>query len=157
MSRKKFAQDGARDFSDEELSQQVLEGSSMNRIECCKDKDGVVCYLRAIQGHSGGIAVDPNLMGYFLIFQHWKKYLCHRGRSCDCQSVLECGWILGGKERDTARQAVFLIPTNPFGNDPEEQRAHEDLTVPQKALYITSWKPTQKCSILGTIVRSGGS
>ena len=31
-----------RDFSDDELSQQVLEGSTLNRIEYCKDKDGVI-------------------------------------------------------------------------------------------------------------------
>ena len=76
--RKKFAQDGARDFGDDGWSQQVLEGRTQNGIDYCKDKDGVICYLRAIQGYSGGIAVDPNLMGYFLIFQQWKKYLYHR-------------------------------------------------------------------------------
>ena len=66
-----------------------------------------------------------------------------RGRSCDYQSVLEYGLIPGGKEKDKARQAVFLTPTNPFRNDPEGERAHDDLTVPQKGPYITSWKPTQ--------------
>ena len=75
VSIKKFAQDGARDFSDDEWSQQVLEGSTKKRIEYCKDKDGVICYLGAVKGHSGGIAVGPKIMGYFLISQHWKKYL----------------------------------------------------------------------------------
>ena len=84
----------------------------------------------------------------FLISQHWKKYLYQRGRSWDCQSVLEYGLIPGGKEKDKARQAVFLTPTNLFGNDPEEERAHDDLTVP----YITSWNAATRC----TTIRSGG-
>ena len=143
VSIDKFAQDGARDFSDDQWSQQVLGGSTKKRIEYYKDKDGVLCYSGAVQGHSGGIAVGPKIMGYFLISQHWKKYLYQRGRSCDCQSVLDNGLIPWGKETDKARQAVFLTPTNPFGNDPEEERAHDDLTVPQKGPSITSWKPSQ--------------
>ena len=104
---KKFAQDGARVFSDVECLQQVLEGSTMNRIEYCKHKDGVICVLRAIQGCSGGIAVDPNIMVYVLNPQHWKKDLYQRGRSCDCQSVLECGWVPGGKEKDKRSSGCF--------------------------------------------------
>ena len=80
-----------------------------------------------------------------------------RGLSWTYQSALEHGLIPGGKEKDKARQAVFLTLTNPSGNDPEEERAHGDLTVPQKGPSITSWKTNSKCSILGTTVRSGGS
>ena len=32
------------------------------------------------------------------------------------------GLVPGGKEKDKARQSVFLTPTNPCGNDPEEER-----------------------------------
>ena len=47
----------------------------------------------------------------------------------------------GRKEKDKARQAVFLTPTNLFGNDPEEKEPHDDCTFPQKVhttkmLYI---------------------
>ena len=52
-----------------------------------KTKMESLCYLGAVKGHSGGIAVNPKIMGYFLISQHWKKYFYHRGRSWDCQSV----------------------------------------------------------------------
>ena len=119
------------------------KAAQWTELNLAKTKMESLCYLRAIQGHSRGIAVDPNSMGYILLSQHWKKHLDHRGRSCDCQSVLEYGLIPGGKEKDKALQAVFLTPTNRFGNDPEEERAHDDLTVPQKGPSITSWKPTQ--------------
>ena len=29
-----------------------------------KTKMGILCYLRAIQGHFGGIPIEPELMGY---------------------------------------------------------------------------------------------
>ena len=90
-------------------------------------------------------------MDYVLKPQHWKKYFFHRGHKWNFLSFLGNGFIPGGREKDKARQEVFLTQTNPSGNDPEEERAHNDLTVPQKALYIT------KCSILGTIVKSAGS
>ena len=48
--------------------------------------------------------------------------------------------IPGGKEKNKARQAVFLTPTNPFGNDPEEEEPHDDYTVPQKVPYVIRWK-----------------
>ena len=55
----KFARDGARDFSDEVWLQKIFEGSSKKRIQYCKTKDGILCYLRAIQGRSGGIPIEP--------------------------------------------------------------------------------------------------
>ena len=53
------------------------------------------------------------------------------------------GLFRGGKEKDKARQAVFLTLTNPFGNDPEEEEPHDDYTVPQKVPYVTRWKHDQ--------------
>ena len=50
------------------------------------------------------------------------------------------GLIPGGKEKDKARQAVFLTPTNTFGNDPEEDEPHDDFTVPQKVPHVTCWE-----------------
>ena len=46
----------------------------------------------------------------------------------------------GRKEKDKARQAVFLKPTNLFGNDPEEKEPHDDCTFPQKITFVTRCK-----------------
>ena len=51
--------------------------------------------------------------------------------------------IQGGKEKDKARQGVFLTPLNPFGKNPEEEKPNFDYTVPQKAPYETRWKHNQ--------------
>ena len=37
-----------------------------------------LAYLRAIQGHSGGISIDPELMVYIRIPYSWKEYVFHR-------------------------------------------------------------------------------
>ena len=56
------------------------------------------------------------------------------------ESILGCGIIPGGKEKDRARQTVFPTPLNPFGKDLEEDKPHFDYTVPQKVPYETRWK-----------------
>ena len=82
---------------------------------------------------SDSSAIPPN----------WKKYIYHRGLSWNLQSILGKGVIPGGKEKDKARQAVFLTPINLFGNDPEEEESHDDFKVPQKTAYVTKWKYDQ--------------
>ena len=71
----------------------------------------------------------------------WKKYIYHRGRSWNF--VHTGKMIPGGKEKDKCRQAVFLTPTNPFGDDLEEGKPHDDITVSQKAPHVTKWKNDQ--------------
>ena len=112
----------------------------MKRIEYCKDKDGFLCYLRAIQGHSGDIPIEPELMGYVFLPRNLKRYVFQKRLSWNYQSILGHGLIPGGKEKDNDRQSVFLTPTNPFGNDPEEEEPHDDFTVPQKVPHVTRWK-----------------
>ena len=47
-------------------------------------------------------------MGYVFIPRNWKRYINHRARSWNSQSVLGIGLIPGGKEKDKVRRAVFL-------------------------------------------------
>ena len=48
--------------------------------------------------NSGGIPIEPKLMGYFFIPRGWKKYIFHRGLSWNYQSIFGHGLILGGKQ-----------------------------------------------------------
>ena len=99
--------------------------------------------FRAIQGHSGGISIDPELMVYIPIPYNWKEYIFHKGCSCSIQSILENGLIPGGKESDKGRQSVFFTPLSPFGGDSDEEEPNDDYTVPQKMHYHNHWKHDQ--------------
>ena len=67
----------------------------------------------------------------------------HRGLSWNFQSILGNGLIPRRKEKDKARQAVFLTPMNLFGHDPEEEEPHDEFSVPQKVPCVTRWKHDQ--------------
>ena len=89
---KAFAHKGARDFDDGYWLRLIHEGSTKKRLEYCQDKDGNLCYFRAIQGHSGGIPISPELMKYTPISYDWKKYLFHKGI---CQWVFQSILVSG--------------------------------------------------------------
>ena len=121
-----FAKHGARDFSDEQWLRLIHEGSSKTRFEYCEDSKNSLACFRAIQGHSGGISSDPELMEYIRIPYNWKGYIFHRGCSFSIQSILENGLIPGEKESDKGRQTVFFTPLNPFGGDSDEEEPRDD-------------------------------
>ena len=106
------------------------------------------CYLQVVQGHSaiqgpsGGIPINPEMMGHTLIPYNWKECIFHRAISWNFQSLLGSGLIPGEKQRDRARQTVFFTPLNPFGNDPDED-ALMVVTVPQKVPYKNRRKRNQ--------------
>ena len=125
------------------VTNDFLKAAQRKASNSAKMKRKFSCCLRVIQGHSGGIPVEPELMDYALIFHKWKKYVFHRELSWNFQSILGHGLFLGGEEKDKARQAVFPTPTNLFGNDLEEEAPHDDCTIPQKASYVTKWKGNQ--------------
>ena len=58
---------------------------------------GNLCYFRAVQGHSGGIPISPELMKYTPISSGWKKYLFHKGNQWVFQSILVSRIIPGGQ------------------------------------------------------------
>ena len=99
----------------------IREGSSKKRVEYCVDHRNSLFYFRAIQGHSGGIQIMPELMGYMSIPYNWKEYIFHRVCSWSVLSILGSGLIPGGKEGDKARQAVFFTPLNLSGENPDEE------------------------------------
>ena len=139
---KKCAYVVARDFSDEVWLQKIFEGSTKTRMENCKNKDGFFWFTsdsRAFCRYSNRTRID----GLCIYSSKLEKYIFHRGFSWNFHSVLGNRLVLGGKEKDKARQAVFPTQLNPFRNDPEEEEPHDDYTVPRKVLYASRWKHDQ--------------
>ena len=77
----------------------IHEGCSKARIEYCEDSTKSIANFRAIQGHSGGIPIDPDVMGYVRISDDCKKYFDHRGCSVSIQSILEA-WQRRDKKKE---------------------------------------------------------
>ena len=105
-----FAHEGARHFDKGFRLDLTHEGSNKKRLEYCKDNIGSLSYGRAIQGHTRGIPISPELMNYTLIPYTWKEHIMHTGISWIFQSILWSGLIPRGKETDRARQSVFFTP-----------------------------------------------
>ena len=49
-----------------------------------------------------------------------------------CSIYFGSGLIPGGKENDKSRQAVFFTSLDPFGNNPDEEKHHDDYVIPQR-------------------------
>ena len=47
------------------------------------------------------------------------------------------------RKNDNSRQPVFFTPLDPFGNNPDEEKTHDDYTIPHKVHYKTYWKHNQ--------------
>ena len=109
---KAFAKNGALVFSEKYWLRLIHEGSSKQWMVSCEDSKNSLVYFRAIQGHSGGIFVEPELTGYIRILHKWKRFNFHRGCSFSIQSIFENGLIPGGHESDKGRQIVFFTPLN---------------------------------------------
>ena len=74
-------------------------------------------YIRAIQGHTGGSMIAPELMGHVTIPYNWKDFVFHRGRSFNINSILETGLIAAGRNSKEGRQTIFFTPSQPFGGN----------------------------------------
>ena len=44
-------------------------------------------YKRAIQGHTCGELIAPELLGHVPIPYNWKEFIFHKGCSFDCTSI----------------------------------------------------------------------
>ena len=152
-----FARNGARDFSDEVWLQKIFEGSSKKRTEYCKNKDEILCYLRAIQGHSGGIPIEPELMGYV------KKSSKLEEIHIPQRTFMELSVHIG-KGTDSRRKGERQSPSSSLSNTNESfwrwpggREASWWFHRLQKAPHVTKWKFDQDAVYWDTIIKGAGS
>ena len=74
------------------------------RKEYCEER---LVTIRALQGHSHGVANNPNLFSLKQIPLGWKEHTFHTGSSFNHNSVPEKGQWAGGLSLRSARQASF--------------------------------------------------
>ena len=68
--------------------------------------------IRALQGHSHGVAINPNLFPLKQIPLGWKEHIFHTGSSFNHNSVPEKDQWAGGLSLRSARQASFFSALN---------------------------------------------
>ena len=130
-----------KEFTDEDWLHCFYLGSIKTRFEICKDENGELRYIRAIQGHPGGMIISPRLMNYVMILHRWKRFIYDVGRARDQYSIAEAGLVAGGKEREEGRQTIFFIPLDPFNIDADEAELITDIKKPRKVHYQIHWRP----------------
>ena len=126
-----FANSGVQDFSDKDRPRYILEGSCKTRFESCEDSKNSLTYFRTIQEHSGGITIDPELIGTFWFPANGKEYVFHRDCSFSIITILENGLIPKGKESKGGRQIIFFTPPNPFRENPDEEEPRDENAIPE--------------------------
>ena len=77
----------------------LMKEATRFRFQCCMNSKNSLLKIRAIQGHTGGNVVAPELMGHVAIPYKWNDFLYHRGCSFNVTSILTWGLIAGGQSR----------------------------------------------------------
>ena len=144
--RNAFLKYGSSEFSDLDwlntsLAEAARSGSYAAWVPKFKNS---LLYIRAIQGHTGGRLIAPELLGHVAIPYNWKEFTFHKGSSFDCSWILKPGLVAGGKTSKDGRQTVFFAPLNPiFETVPGEVLTSDDFTRPRMEHYRCKWRPSQ--------------
>ena len=112
----------------DDASQRLLEdwistlargGGAQNRFQYCvnPNSSNQFLYVQAIKGHSGGIAVDPELQDNVLLPKGFTEYIFHVGNVSEVHSIIRSGLMLGGQSLKRGRQSVFFTTVNPMEDE----------------------------------------
>ena len=98
---------------------------------------------RAIQGHSVGITIDPELQDNVLLRKGFTEYIYHVGNVSEMHSMIRSGLIQGGQSLKRRRRSVIFTIVKPMEDDNclEETPCH--LTKPRIVPYKNTWKHHQ--------------
>ena len=115
----------AERFTESQWIEHIYKRSNEVGFECCETPQKASTYLRAIQGHSSGTTIAPELMGRVLLPHGWEEFINHKGCSFNKKSILEHGLVAGRKQSREGKQTVFFSPLKPCGQDDEEEPIHD--------------------------------
>ena len=110
-----FWENDAEEFKYSESIDHIHKGSNKVRFEYCETSQGSLAYIRAIQRHSGGEAISPEMMGHVLLPKGWTEVKNHKGCYFNMKSILENGLVAGGSRSKEGRQTAFVLATQSIG------------------------------------------
>ena len=97
-------------------------------------------YFRAIQGYSGGIAIDPDLQDNVLKPKGFTEYIYRVGNVSEVHTINRSGLIPGRESLKRGRQAVFFTKVYPMEGENCMEETPCDLTKP-RIVHKNNWKP----------------
>ena len=141
---KAFAEHGAREFSEKHWLRPIREGSSKTRVEYCEDSKNSLAYFWAIQGHSGGISIDPELIRVHSDSLQFGKSIFFTGFVLSALNPsLRTDWFRVERKATKHGRLSSSHHLTHFGGDSNKEKTREDYTVPQTVHYHSHCKRCQ--------------
>ena len=135
----------------------IFEGSTKRGIEYCKNEDGILCYLRAIQGHSGGIPIEPEKWITYLSFTSGKSTYFTDDTHGIFSSYWEKDWFQEAKRKIKPVRQSFQHQRIRYGNDAGGRSTSWWLFSPTESTLCDQLETQPRCCTLGTIAVTSGS
>ena len=85
----------------------LSRSSDKARVDNCEDQNGTIIRIRALQGHSHGVVINPNLFSLKQIPLNWKEHMYHTGSSSNYKSLQKrtVDW-----QQDSVQEAPDKLP-----------------------------------------------
>ena len=127
-----------------------MGGGAKNRFQYCVCAQMILklLYLRALQGHSGGVQIDTSLQDLAVLPGDFAEYLYHVGNSHELHSITRSGLSADGRDAKKGRQTVFFTAVNPM-EIREHWQTEFELTKPRITVNRQKWKVHKTHCILG--------
>ena len=90
----------------------LMTCTSKVRFLYCLNQRGQIKYLRALQGQSGRVKVDPTLQNNVKIPYGWTDYINLLGSTWDYRSTVDAGLLAGGNGDNFGRHTCFFTAVN---------------------------------------------
>ena len=152
VSKGRFQNQLEKAFTDEDSLHCLYLGSIKTRFAICKDENGELRHIRALQCHSGGMIISPRLMNYVTTPYKWKRVIYHVGRARDQYSISEAGLVAGGKERKEEKQTIYS--SSSFQQRCTRSRTNYRYQETKKSTLSKSLETWTRCSVLDSLVHS---
>ena len=138
--------DGASQWSISDWISFLAKGRGpKKRFQCCLGPNSSkhFLYLRAIQRHSRGNDIDPELQDDVLLPEDFTEFIYHVGNVSETCSIIDSGLMPGGKSLERDRQSVFFHYSEPdvfHYSEPDGRRSKYG----RKSMRLEyTWRPHQ--------------
>ena len=135
-------------LSDDKWKKSMEGGGNKKRFQCCTDSSGAILYLRALQGHSGRILIDPSLQDNVVIPDNFFEYINHIGCAINLHSIMKSGLIRIGQNLSN-RQTVFFSACGSNEQGTKRSGCNQPGCTASCLVHAESMEETSKYAVLG--------